>query len=324
MIENKKSPHLLLGGLWSKKGGWFGSKKWGKGKGTKNQQYLQSQISQFDEQLEAYKESEFQPLDADALKQENIFADQENIFEDQENVFEELEVDTQAADYAREQFQQQQANIMQGLRGTAGASGIAGLAQSLSGQATKQARETQATIGQQLQQNRRLKLTEQSRLQQQEKTEQSRLNQMSLAEQSRLSGLDRQVQIANMEGARQFEMDKMSTLIGVRGQMVGGAQGAIANKQGMWGQIIGGVASGIGSAIGGAGSDRKLKKDINIIGESPSGLNIYSFRYKDESFGSGTYQGVMSDEIPQEAVIQHPDGYDMVDYNKIDVNFKQI
>ena len=319
MIENKKSPHLLFGGIWSKKGGWFGAKK---RKGTKNQQYLQSQISQFDEQLGVYKESEFQPLDVDALKQKNIFADQENIFEDQENVFEELEVDTQAADYAREQFQQQQANIMQGMRGMAGASGIAGLAQALSGQATKQARETQATIGQQLQQNRRLKLTEQSRLQQQEKTEQARLNQMSLTEQSRLSGLDRQILMANMEGARQFELDKMSTLLGVSGQQIAGAQGAIANKQAMWGQIIGGVASGIGSAIG--ASDRKLKKDINIIGESPSGLNIYSFRYKDEPFGNGTYQGVMSDEIPQEAVIQHPDGYDMVDYNKIDVDFKKI
>ena len=237
MIENKKSPHLLFGGIWSKKGGWFGAKK---RKGTKNQQYLQSQISQFDEQLGVYKESEFQPLDVDALKQKNIFADQENIFEDQENVFEELEVDTQAADYAREQFQQQQANIMQGLRGTAGASGIAGLAQSLSGQATQQARETQATIGQQLQQNRRLKLTEQSRL-----------KQMELVEQSRINQADRQILIANMEGARQFELDKMSTLIGVSGQKIAGAQGSIASRQQMYGQIAGAVGNVAGAIIPG-------------------------------------------------------------------------
>ena len=32
----------------------------------------------------------------------------------------------------------------------------------------------------------------------------------------------------------------------------------------------------------------------------------------------------MSDEIPQHAVIKHKDGYDMVDYSKLDVNFKQI
>ena len=67
-----------------------------------------------------------------------------------------------------------------------------------------------------------------------------------------------------------------------------------------------------------------LKKDINLIGESPNGLNIYSFKYKDESFGSGTYQGVMSDEIPSYAVVTHKDGYDMVDYSMLDVEFKQI
>ena len=32
----------------------------------------------------------------------------------------------------------------------------------------------------------------------------------------------------------------------------------------------------------------------------------------------------MSDEIPQEAVIKTESGYDMVDYNKLDVEFKRI
>ena len=32
----------------------------------------------------------------------------------------------------------------------------------------------------------------------------------------------------------------------------------------------------------------------------------------------------MSDEIPQKAVIKHKDGYDRVDYSKLDVEFKQI
>ena len=198
-----------------------------------NRAELNKYNKQFDKRLKDYEKSEFQPLDVDSLRQENLFADQENIFE-------ELEVDTQAADYAREQFQQQQANIMQGLRGTAGASGIAGLAQSLSGQATQQARETQATIGQQLQQNRRLKLTEQSRL-----------KQMELVEQSRINQADRQILIANMEGARQFELDKMSTLIGVSGQKIAGAQGSIASRQQMYGQIAGAVGNVAGAIIPG-------------------------------------------------------------------------
>jgi hypothetical protein len=72
------------------------------------------------------------------------------------------------------------------------------------------------------------------------------------------------------------------------------------------------------------GSDRRLKKNINKIGESSSGLNIYAFEYIDEKYGSGTFQGVMSDEAPQEAVVVGVDGYDRVDYSKIDVDFKQL
>ena len=65
------------------------------------------------------------------------------------------------------------------------------------------------------------------------------------------------------------------------------------------------------------------EKNINKIGESPSGLNIYSFEYKNSKYGEGLFQGVMSDEIPQEAV-STKDGYDMVDYSTLDVEFKQI
>jgi hypothetical protein len=72
------------------------------------------------------------------------------------------------------------------------------------------------------------------------------------------------------------------------------------------------------------GSDRRLKENINKIGESPSGLNIYSFEYIDKSFGEGTYSGVMSDEIHNEAVVTHEDGFDRVDYSKLDVEFKKI
>ena len=71
-------------------------------------------------------------------------------------------------------------------------------------------------------------------------------------------------------------------------------------------------------------SDRRLKKDIKLIGLSPSGLKVYSFKYKNTSFGKGLFQGVMSDEIPSYAVIKGNDGFDRVDYSKIDVDFKTI
>jgi len=72
------------------------------------------------------------------------------------------------------------------------------------------------------------------------------------------------------------------------------------------------------------GSDRRLKKNIKLIGKSLSGLKIYSFEYINKKFGKGFYQGVMSDEIPQSAVVKHEDGYDRVNYSKIDVDFKRI
>ena len=74
----------------------------------------------------------------------------------------------------------------------------------------------------------------------------------------------------------------------------------------------------------GAMSDRRLKKDIKLIGLSPSGLKIYNFKYKNALLGEGIFQGVMSDEIPVYAVIKGDDGFDRVNYNKIDVQFKNI
>ena len=111
-------------------------------------------------------------------------------------------------------------------------------------------------------------------------------------------------------------------------------QAAIAGSQ-AWGQVasgfgslLGGVAmAGAGGGKGGGfgfGSDRRLKKNIKLIGYSPSGLKIYAFEYINKIFGEGVYQGVISDEIPEHAVIKHLDGYDRVDYSKLDVEFKRI
>ena len=104
----------------------------------------------------------------------------------------------------------------------------------------------------------------------------------------------------------------------------------IGQNKALTGQIIGGVLGAAGTAAAGGlskggalGSDRRLKKNINKTGESPSGLNIYSFEYKDSKYGEGLFQGVMSDEIPQTAV-SSVNGYDHVDYSMLDVEFKQI
>ena len=72
-------------------------------------------------------------------------------------------------------------------------------------------------------------------------------------------------------------------------------------------------------------SDRRLKTSVNFVGKSPSGLNIYTFRFKGNTkYGKGLYQGVMSDEVPESVVTKGSDGYDMVNYGMIDVDFVSI
>jgi hypothetical protein len=87
---------------------------------------------------------------------------------------------------------------------------------------------------------------------------------------------------------------------------------------------LGGLVSAGGNLLAGFISDRRFKKNIKLIGKSPSGINIYIFEYINKAFGDGVYQGVMSDEIPEEAVIKHAAGFDTVDYSKLDVEFKNL
>jgi len=72
-----------------------------------------------------------------------------NPFSNMENTFEDLTVNQQQAQFQAQQGSQQRANIMQNLRGAAGSSGIAGLAQSLANQGALQTQQISASIGQQ-------------------------------------------------------------------------------------------------------------------------------------------------------------------------------
>jgi len=81
----------------------------------------------------------------------NPFAGMENPYA--ENIYEDLTVDRQGADYLREQQQQSQANIMQQMKGVAGSSGVAGLAQQMANIGSQQARQASAQISQQERQN---------------------------------------------------------------------------------------------------------------------------------------------------------------------------
>jgi hypothetical protein len=114
----------------------------------------------------------------------------------------------------------------------------------------------------------------------------------------------------------------MQSLLGV-GQLGLGA-GSLVADVGRQSRGTSKDKSGLGRAIGTAlivGSDRRLKKDIKLIGHTDEGLNVYEFRYID---GSGPYIGVMAQEVAEikpEALGPTINGYMTVDYSKISPNF---
>jgi hypothetical protein len=86
---------------------------------------------------------------------------------------------------------------------------------------------------------------------------------------------------------------------------------------------IGGTPMGVGAGAptlaGSLFSDRRLKTDIEPIGDDPRGWGVYTFRYLWDEPGT-RHVGVMADEVAPimpEAVAVHPSGYLMVDYGAL-------
>jgi len=261
-----------------------------------NLAFQREEVAKLDKQKEVYRGFQFS-----------------NPYENIENVFEDATVDQRQAEFQKEMFQQSQANTMQGLRGAAGGSGIAGLAQAMANQGQLASQQASASIGQQERANQQRSLSEASRIDMLQRGGEASIEEKEMNRQSTLLGM----QMGQLTGAnsavmqsQQNQMSANASLANMQGQQAAGQMQAA-------GQLFG-VAGSLAT-----GSDRKLKKNINKISESPSGLNIYSFEYKNSKYGEGLFQGVMSDEIPQEAV-SVKNGHDWVDYSMLDVEFKQI
>ena len=69
-----------------------------------------------------------------------------------------------------------------------------------------------------------------------------------------------------------------------------------------------------------AASDIRLKENVKQIGQSPSGINIYSFNFKEDD---DRYQRVLAHEVPYATMVDDS-GYWKVDYSQLDVEFKRI
>ena len=238
------------------------------------------------------------------------------------NPYASLGVATGAAEIAIEESDIALANTLDTLRATgASAGGATALAQA----ALQSKKGVSASIEQQEAQNEKLRAQGQQNLEQLQMTEAQRVQGALMGEAGRLQQANVSGRTYEFEATEEREMQQLNR----KQSMISGAEQQAAqarsDKSGILASGIGAVGSIAGAAIGAkAKSDRRLKENIKLIGKSSSGLNIYSFEYINKLFGEGTWQGVMSDEIPQRAVERHQDGYDRVDYSKLDVEFKNI
>ena len=110
-------------------------------------------------------------------------------------------------------------------------------------------------------------------------------------------------------------------------QMVGALSGAPIRsygeeRSGSVGTPVAGPSTfgQVAGALTAIQSDIRLKDDIKLVGKSPSGINIYNFKYKGDD---KKYQGVMAHQVPHASIV-NDEGYLMVDYNKLDVEFKEV
>jgi len=170
--------------------------------------------------------------------------DTSNPYLNMENTMEDLTVNQQQADFERQAFQQTQANIMENLRGAAGGSGIASLAQSLAQQGQIAAQRQSASIAQQEAANQRAAAAQAGQIQQ----------------------LERQGELLSRDQQR----DQAETLMGLQLQKIGGTSERLAQARAA---KMNAVSSGMG-ALGDtlfaqAGGMDKITENMTIAQASP-------------------------------------------------------
>ena len=183
-------------------------------------------------------EREAERARAEMNRQKAAFAglDTSNPFMNMENTMEDLTINQQQAQFEAQQGQQQRANIMNQMRGAAGGSGIAALAQQMAQSGQLASQQASASIGQQEAANQMAAARQAGQLQE-----------LEAGEASRLQGLEREGEIQS----RDWERDKVSTLLGMsQGETAAARETAAMHEAAKW-QGIGQIGSSITSAFTG-------------------------------------------------------------------------
>jgi len=138
---------------------------------------------------------------------------------------------------------------------------------------------------------------------------------------SKLAGRGQGMLLEQQRRTRSSMLAKNTKGLGIRPEF--GAPVTMPGKD-TGAMFMGALSTGLSIASMFAGSDIRMKEDIEQVGVSPDGHKIYEFNY----IGKPTrYRGAMAHEVAKidpMAVGIRQDGYLGVNYGKIDVNMEVI
>ena len=182
---------------------------------------------------DAEREEAIKRLEMDRLKSQYSNLDTSNPYLNMENTMEDLTVNQQQAQFEAQQGQQQRANIMDQMRGAAGGSGIAALAQQMAQSGQLASQRASASIGQQEAANQRAAAQEASRLQGMERQGEVISRNLQRDQASTLLGMSQSEVAAERQKAALAEQQKYDALAGVADSAMSGITAGV--DAGLWG-----------------------------------------------------------------------------------------
>ena len=228
-----------------------------------------------------------------------------NTFKGLENTAEDLTVNQQASNFQAQQTDQALAG---GLDAIVASGGGGGGAQAIANAALASKQGISNDLAAQESANQAIRQQEASNLQAAEATGEQDLQSQQFEQQKGNLNLS-SARLDTANAARKAATDQ---LVGGISSIAGAGKDTLGKLGG-----IAGKAGGFLSKAAGFLSDRRFKKNIEKVGVSASGINIYQWEYLGEE---QRYEGVMADEVPHEEV----GGIKYVDYTNLDVEFKEV
>lgn len=161
----------------------------------------------------------------DAKKKEYEALDTSNLNKNMENKMEDLTINQKGMELQSQKAAQSRSNVMQGLQGAAGGSGIAALAQQMANQGSKDAAAAGAEIGKQEAANQKSAATEASKIQDAKIKGAKDSRSLQYGKTSNLMGMASGEAQAAGEAKAAASKEQTDAIAGVGKSIVGGASG---------------------------------------------------------------------------------------------------